>query len=892
MKMDSRASWLAFVILLCAWTPLAVHAQPANDAYPPPLDVPAAGSDAELEQAVADFWECVIVNDRSNMEELASLIERTGIERKDPYLRARGLVRRAWADIHKGNWENRTPQKLSLARELTADPPESFERRTDYLVARAETLLFHGSLKTVYGLPGKPKGEVDIRDGLALSWQTANNDLLFFAHWCAFRAEYIRHRALSGLFLVVKAEHYAKMAGNERYLSSARYMRFLAYSALSLFDSEEWDALSEDTLQNFPEDSLAWRKAKEFKAKLDDETIRKYLAVGRSPDAKLDFEFSIDVASEVVNAHLDGEVTDETLALTEVMVQRSKENNSQYSLFYSVIRKAEVLARLGKDKEFFVLANEYYPKFVEQGDFYLAHRMAYIARLRAELGEAQLQSEWRKRAISADRRLRAANIPQITTAAQIAIQQDQSTREATRLQAIHAQKQIEAEQSTRKAIQLASQNEAELQASRTTSVIWGSVALISVLLGTTATLFVRSRALASRRAELEREVEERSRAEERLRKAQQENIRHQRLNALGEMAAGVAHDVNNSLSPIGVYSSLMATEDFSKEEIRQFAQTIENCVTDATVLIKRLHPFYRKSFEGRSEVDVAEIIAQVAETARAQLGDREIEIREEAAPCPFVCSASDIREVLVNLTNNAIDAMGNTGQLTLRATLQDEQLTLEVADNGSGMDEETRTNCLDAFFSTKEEHGSGLGLATTNAVIESYRGNIEIESEPGAGTLFRISLPVASPGEQQPMQLVESQVPRECRILLVDDNHATRTSTQFMLESMGHRVTSCENASEALLRLSDEKVDLLLTDYKMPGRNGFELCQDVRKRYPVLATIIMTGFEEPGLGEVCDAILAKPVSIAGARAAIHRVHQHHDSPAPPHLTRSHRGKPR
>ena len=249
-----------------------------------------------------------------------------------------------------------------------------------------------------------------------------------------------------------------------------------------------------------------------------------------------------------------------------------------------------------------------------------------------------------------------------------------------------------------------------------------------------------------------------------LRRTQQVVVQQERLRALGQMASGVAHDVNNALSPVVAYSELLlATQTNLPETARQYLQIIRRSGEDISHIVARMREFYRRrtDTEELTEVDINHIIEEVIELTRPRwrdLSQRQavsIQVQRELDPeSPLLLSdPSDLREALINLIFNAVDALPQGGIITLVSRFAsrpvhgdnppEQQIQIEVRDNGVGMDEKTRQHCLEPFFSTKAKRGgTGLGLAMVYGMMRRHDGNIEIESAPGQGTCVRLTFPV------------------------------------------------------------------------------------------------------------------------------------------------------
>ena len=382
-----------------------------------------------------------------------------------------------------------------------------------------------------------------------------------------------------------------------------------------------------------------------------------------------------------------------------------------------------------------------------------------------------------------------------------------------------------------------------------------------------------------------------------LRTAQQTAIKQERLSALGTMAAGIAHDFNNALTLILGYSDLLLTNAKGRGVSAEITQlhAITTAAQDAAQIVRRLREFHRpdEGMETRVVLQLNALVEQAISLTRPKWQEQvrnrsvDVDIRTELGELPPIMGdPAELREMLTNLIFNAVDAMPLGGLITVRTKLDEGEAQLCVTDTGTGMDEETRRRCLEPFFTTKGERGTGLGLSAVYGIIERHRGGLEIESEPGEGTTFCIRLPVTeveTGGETTPPfnGAAEAET-RDAsgirRILVVDDQEIIRDVIQQQLSEDGHEVQTAGSGREALEILGTVNYDLLVTDHSMPGMTGEELAVQVKGKFPKTAVILLTGFggsmndnarAMPGV----DMILGKPASSFELRRAIVQVTQ-------------------
>jgi nitrogen-specific signal transduction histidine kinase/ActR/RegA family two-component response regulator len=398
-------------------------------------------------------------------------------------------------------------------------------------------------------------------------------------------------------------------------------------------------------------------------------------------------------------------------------------------------------------------------------------------------------------------------------------------------------------------------------------------------------------ALAAHQAQLYESLQQ---AYDDLRQTQQAAMQEERLRALGQMASGIAHDINNTLSPVSLYAeSLLETEKNLSERARGYLETIQRAVDDVAETVARMREFYRQR-EVQLElapVDVNQLVQQVLDLTRVRWSDMpqqhgiSIEVQTELTPgLPKIMGVeSEIREALVNLVFNAVDAMTEGGTLTLRTRLhggpEAAAVVIEVADEGVGMDEETRRRCLEPFFTTKGERGTGLGLAMVFGVAQRHSAELEIDSAPGAGTTMRLVFAVPTGVLAEPAGPAETlRVPSRLRLLLVDDDPLLLKSLRDALETDGHAIVAANGGADgiAVFRASLERgepVDAVITDLGMPYVDGRQVAAAVKAASPATPVILLTGWGRRLVadGEIpphVDRVLAKPPKLREVREAL------------------------
>lgn len=389
----------------------------------------------------------------------------------------------------------------------------------------------------------------------------------------------------------------------------------------------------------------------------------------------------------------------------------------------------------------------------------------------------------------------------------------------------------------------------------------------------------RTKALAERSTELEEALEK-------LKSAQQSLLQQERLRAFSELAGGVAHDFGNILNCVVGYSELMLSDPAvldQKETLLEFAQTMNTAGRDGARIVGRLRNFYRSRDETDcvAAVDLNSLLEEVVAVTRPKWNNqalaegRTIAINLElAAIPPVVCNASEMRELTTNLVFNAVDAMPNGGTITLVTQRLGEAARFGVRDTGTGMTEEVRQRCLEPFFSTKGERGTGLGLAMVFGIVQRHGGAIDIESKPGEGTTVWVTLAAAADAEDQTEEAVLAN--RPLRVLAVDDNPTARDLVRRYLIADGHSVQLASTAIEALPLLSEETFDLLIVDHAMPGMTGTELAQSLSEKSERIPVILLTATGPAQLNAASplpgvDRVVAKPLTQEQLRRLIYEV---------------------
>jgi len=359
-----------------------------------------------------------------------------------------------------------------------------------------------------------------------------------------------------------------------------------------------------------------------------------------------------------------------------------------------------------------------------------------------------------------------------------------------------------------------------------------------------------------------------------LQTAQDQLIKSEKLRALGEMSAGVAHDFNNMLGAILGRAQLMKSQIFDPAILRGL-DIIEKAAIDGATTIRRLQDFTRKRTDQVfKHVDLVQVIEDTLSMTRTRWetsahvnGIQYTVTTQFDEVLPIAGESSELIEVLTNIIFNALDAMPSGGSLHIRAGTQEDRVVASVTDTGRGMTEEIRRRVFDPFFTTKGVKGNGLGMSVAYGIVNRHKGDIEIESEVGKGTTVRIFLPVNMNAARQIADVAVKPQKRTGRFLIVDDEDPIRDLLAEILVEQGHEVHTASGGKEGLEIFRARMPDLVITDLGMPEVSGWDVAMGVKALCPKTSVILMTGWgitldKDRARERGVDVILSKPFQIS------------------------------
>ena len=370
-----------------------------------------------------------------------------------------------------------------------------------------------------------------------------------------------------------------------------------------------------------------------------------------------------------------------------------------------------------------------------------------------------------------------------------------------------------------------------------------------------------------------------------LREAHEHLVRAEKLRAVGEIAAGVAHNFNNVLGAILARAELLETLADSAE-VRRGLAIIERAALDGAGIVRRLQDSARlRAATPFAPVALNQVVQDALELTRprwkdaAELRGTPIVLETALGELPTILgNAAELREVVTNIILNAVEAMPNGGRLHVEMAARGAWVTLTFIDTGTGMSDDVRRRIFDPFFTTKGAQGTGLGMSVSYAIVKRHGGEILVDSAVGHGTTVRLRLPVAQTPVTPPPAAARGPAPcASCRILVVDDDTYVRGVLSDVLASLGHRVQAVDSGQQALERFAPEAFDLVMTDLSME-LSGYEVVRAIKARSPNTPVILVTGWaadlDEAQLRQAgVDLVLAKPFQVSEVREVVAKVNE-------------------
>ena len=383
----------------------------------------------------------------------------------------------------------------------------------------------------------------------------------------------------------------------------------------------------------------------------------------------------------------------------------------------------------------------------------------------------------------------------------------------------------------------------------------------------------------------------------RRRQFEEEAYKARRMEGLSSLAGGIAHDFNNILMAIMGYSSMLSESAKNQADLLADIEAINHAIDRASILTRKLLAFGRQSNQ-RTELHINEVILDLHRKIQGTLGDGiQLEIEISEATDPIVADRAALEQIIMNITQNAHEAMPADGTFTIsthRVNISHEEndttprkfIQIRMSDTGPGIPSELLDRIFDPFFTTKARHeGAGLGLSTVYVHVQRIGGNITVKSEMGSGTTFHVNIPPGTGSESLPKPAPSSDqsgkhggkpTDETRRILFVEDEQDIRKILTRKLTELGLEVLQAGNAAHAMQYISDEHVgviDLIITDIIMPDMNGVEMVKQLRKRGVSAPVIYISGYDEMQVEslEPEASFLRKPFTIEALMKTINQV---------------------
>jgi len=386
-------------------------------------------------------------------------------------------------------------------------------------------------------------------------------------------------------------------------------------------------------------------------------------------------------------------------------------------------------------------------------------------------------------------------------------------------------------------------------------------------------IFAESAGIAIEKASLHQELKERI----------NQLIQTEKFKAVGKLTSALMHDFNNFLSIIIGRAQLLSVQT-KDTNLSKHIESIIKVSTQAADIIQRLNQFGMPAPEKEfRNTDLNQVVKEAIELTRskwnewAKLRGIKIKIGQDLSPLPPIFgNPADLREVIINMFLNSIDALPKGGVISLRTWQEDEKIFLSLKDNGVGMNEEVKKKLFEPFFSTKHEKGNGLGMAVAYSIILQHNGRIAVESEEGKGTTFIIRLPVSTVKDKDKEDTTKIKLPGEkVHILLIEDDEDLQGVLAEMLSSEGYEVKVACSGTEGISFLKVKKYDVIITDLGIAGMTGWDFAAEAKEINPHIPVILVSGWGDQILTKEAkdlgvEVILSKPIKRENLKRAIDR----------------------
>ena len=380
--------------------------------------------------------------------------------------------------------------------------------------------------------------------------------------------------------------------------------------------------------------------------------------------------------------------------------------------------------------------------------------------------------------------------------------------------------------------------------------------------------------------ELTLDITGRKRAEEERRKLQAQLQHAQKLESIGTLTSGVAHNFRNLLTPILLHSQFIQIKYKDDPQLQEMAEKTMQSVIRGAQLVDGLMQFSRKHTEELETINLAEVLQETYELITKSF-DKKIDIRMDIADSlPIRGDRSELSQVFMNLCTNARDAMPDGGELSIEASVEGDDALITISDAGLGMDEQTREQCFDPFFTTKEvDKGTGLGLSTAYGIVKDHGGEIHVFSELNKGTTFKLYFPLALSDEHRKQAGVNEVVQGSGeKVLIVDDEADILEILVKLTEQLGYCTVSADSGKAGIDKYKSWQPDVVLLDRNMPEMDGLTCARSILEYDPEARIVLISGYDAGGASGVDDktkalikGYLTKPINMEQVSQTIQKV---------------------